>query len=199
MADVIYKKGKSSELDKVAVKNGQILVTEDTGEMYIDMSDNSRKKISDNNKIEAWNVNRTYKPGDIVVFIDIPAIGISFDFAQCKIEHTSPETWGDVVQMIENGGAWEIDYIERYWSVWPVIVDWATSAATAITATYAEYDSNENRFVDHYATKDELNFEEERTFQTFVLKETFNETVGNIETALDEIIAIQNNLIGGNE
>lgn len=47
MADVIYKKGQSANLDNVEIADGQILVTEDTGEMYIDMSDGTRKKISD--------------------------------------------------------------------------------------------------------------------------------------------------------
>ena len=47
MADVIYKKGQSANLDDVAIAEGQILVTEDTGEMYVDMSDGTRKKISD--------------------------------------------------------------------------------------------------------------------------------------------------------
>lgn len=50
MADVIYKKGQSANLDDVAIADGQILVTEDTGEMYIDISDGTRKKISDNDK-----------------------------------------------------------------------------------------------------------------------------------------------------
>lgn len=47
MADVIYKKGQSSNLDNVQIKEGQILVTEDTGEMYIDVTDNDRKKINE--------------------------------------------------------------------------------------------------------------------------------------------------------
>lgn len=46
MADVIYKKGQSSNLDNVQIKEGQILVTEDTGEMYIDVTNNDRKKIN---------------------------------------------------------------------------------------------------------------------------------------------------------
>ena len=46
MADVIYKKGQSSNLDDVQIKEGQILVTEDTGEMYIDVTNNDRKKIN---------------------------------------------------------------------------------------------------------------------------------------------------------
>ena len=50
MADVIYKKGQSINLDNVEIADGQILVTEDTGEMYVDMSDGTRKKITDNNK-----------------------------------------------------------------------------------------------------------------------------------------------------
>jgi hypothetical protein len=50
MADVIYKRGPSNKLNDVTVQDGQILVTEDTGEMYVDMSDGTRKKISDNDK-----------------------------------------------------------------------------------------------------------------------------------------------------
>lgn len=50
MADVIYKKGQSVNLNDVAIAEGQILVTEDTGEMYVDMSDGTRKKISDTQK-----------------------------------------------------------------------------------------------------------------------------------------------------
>ena len=46
MADVIYKKGQSINLDNVEIAEGQILVTEDTGEMYVDMSDGTRKKIN---------------------------------------------------------------------------------------------------------------------------------------------------------
>ena len=46
MADVIYKKGQSSNLNNVKIKEGQILVTEDTGEMYIDVTDKDRKKIN---------------------------------------------------------------------------------------------------------------------------------------------------------
>ena len=46
MADVIYKKGQSSNLNNVQIKEGQILVTEDTGEMYIDVTDSDRKKIN---------------------------------------------------------------------------------------------------------------------------------------------------------
>ena len=52
MADVIYKKGQSSNLNetRVPIVEGQILVTEDTAEMYIDMSDGKRKQITDTNK-----------------------------------------------------------------------------------------------------------------------------------------------------
>lgn len=46
MADVIYKKGQSSNLDNVQIKEGQILVTEDTGEMYVDVTNSDRKKIN---------------------------------------------------------------------------------------------------------------------------------------------------------
>lgn len=53
MADVIYKKGQSANLDDVAIAEGQILVTEDTGEMYVDMSNGTRKKISDMQKQNA--------------------------------------------------------------------------------------------------------------------------------------------------
>ena len=49
MADVIYKKGQSSNLDNVQIKEGQILVTEDTGEMYVDVTNSDRKKINDTN------------------------------------------------------------------------------------------------------------------------------------------------------
>lgn len=47
MADVIYKKGQSANLNEtnVPIVDGQILVTEDTAEMYVDMSDGTRKKI----------------------------------------------------------------------------------------------------------------------------------------------------------
>ena len=50
MADVIYKKGQSANLDNVTVADGQILVTEDIGEMYVDMSNGKRKKITDTDK-----------------------------------------------------------------------------------------------------------------------------------------------------
>ena len=47
MAEVIYKRGLSSDLNNVNAQDGQILVTTDTGEMYIDMSDDkiNRKRI----------------------------------------------------------------------------------------------------------------------------------------------------------
>lgn len=47
MAEVIYQRGLSTNLEKVEIKDGQIIVTEDSGEMYIDMSNGIRKKISD--------------------------------------------------------------------------------------------------------------------------------------------------------
>ena len=47
MAEVVYKKGLYENLEKVEKADGQILVTEDTGELYIDMSNGMRKKISD--------------------------------------------------------------------------------------------------------------------------------------------------------
>lgn len=50
MADVIYKRGLAKDLDSVKAQDGQILVTTDTGEMYVDMSDGIRKKISDTQK-----------------------------------------------------------------------------------------------------------------------------------------------------
>ena len=52
MANVIYKKGQSANLDAVSVIDGQILVTEDNGEMFVDMSDGVRKKITDTNKVD---------------------------------------------------------------------------------------------------------------------------------------------------
>ena len=64
MADVIYKKGQSANLDNVEIADGQILVTEDTGEMYIDMSDGTRKKISDNNKQDKFG---EYDPDESVI------------------------------------------------------------------------------------------------------------------------------------
>ena len=54
MADVIYKKGQSSNLDNVQIKEGQILVTEDTGEMYVDVTNSDRKKINET------IINQTY-------------------------------------------------------------------------------------------------------------------------------------------
>ena len=45
MAEVKYKKGLSENLPKVSVADGQILVTTDAGNMYIDVSDNDRKLI----------------------------------------------------------------------------------------------------------------------------------------------------------
>lgn len=47
MAEVVYTKGLRENLEKVKKADGQILVTEDTGELYIDMSNGTRKKISD--------------------------------------------------------------------------------------------------------------------------------------------------------
>ena len=62
MADVIYKKGQSANLDDVAIAEGQILVTEDTGEMYVDMSNGTRKKISDMQKQNALISGENIKP-----------------------------------------------------------------------------------------------------------------------------------------
>lgn len=50
MADVTYKRGQSVNLNDVAIRDGQILVTEDMAEMFVDMSDGTRKKITDNDK-----------------------------------------------------------------------------------------------------------------------------------------------------
>lgn len=46
MANVIYKKGLSNNLNNVEKRDGQILITEDTGEMYIDTTNYGRKKIT---------------------------------------------------------------------------------------------------------------------------------------------------------
>ena len=43
MADVICRRGQSANLDNVIVADGQILVTEDIGEMYVVMSNGIRK------------------------------------------------------------------------------------------------------------------------------------------------------------
>lgn len=74
MADVIYKKGQSANLNEtnVPIVNGQILVTEDKAEMFIDMSDGTRKKISDTNKVsknelKTINGQELFGEGDITV------------------------------------------------------------------------------------------------------------------------------------
>ena len=65
MADVIYKKGQSSNLDNVQIKEGQILVTEDTGEMYIDVTNSDRKKI---------NSVSNFKSGSVVQIDDVSPV-----------------------------------------------------------------------------------------------------------------------------
>lgn len=52
MADVSYKRGQSTNLNEttVPIVEGQIIVTEDKGEMFVDMSSGTRKKITDVNK-----------------------------------------------------------------------------------------------------------------------------------------------------
>lgn len=59
MADLIIKKGQSTNLNEenVPIIDGQILITEDTGEMFVDMSDGTRKKIGETPKTpEGGNV-----------------------------------------------------------------------------------------------------------------------------------------------
>ena len=65
MADVIYKKGQSSNLDNVQIKEGQILVTEDTGEMYIDVTNSDRKKI---------NSISNSKSGSVILIDDVSPV-----------------------------------------------------------------------------------------------------------------------------
>lgn len=65
MADVIYKKGQSSNLDNVQIKEGQILVTEDTGEMYVDVTNSDRKKI---------NSISNFKSGSVIQIDDISPV-----------------------------------------------------------------------------------------------------------------------------
>ena len=55
MANVSYRKGKSIDLDKAPISDGQILIAEDTGEMYIDNSENNRIPIMSKNKFKTIN------------------------------------------------------------------------------------------------------------------------------------------------
>jgi hypothetical protein len=50
MANVIYNRGLSKNLPKVPITDGQILVTTDTGNMYVDISDDDRKLIGTGEK-----------------------------------------------------------------------------------------------------------------------------------------------------
>ena len=50
MADVIYKRGLSSRLNDVNIQDGQILVTTDTGNMYVDVDEGTRKLIGSGEK-----------------------------------------------------------------------------------------------------------------------------------------------------
>jgi hypothetical protein len=50
MADVIYKRGLSSRLNDVNIQDGQILVTTDTGNMYVDVDEGTRNLIGSGEK-----------------------------------------------------------------------------------------------------------------------------------------------------
>lgn len=77
MADVIYKKGQSANLNdtNVPIVNGQILVTEDKAEMFIDMSDGTRKKISDTDKVSK-NELKTINGQELIGEGDITVSGV---------------------------------------------------------------------------------------------------------------------------
>ena len=49
MANVSLLKGQSTKLNTVPIVDGQILITEDTGEMYLDNSANERISIGGSN------------------------------------------------------------------------------------------------------------------------------------------------------
>lgn len=65
MANVIYKRGLSADLPE-NVTDGEILVTTDTGEMYVAVG-SKKVKISDQKKLELWKPNTRYEPGDMVI------------------------------------------------------------------------------------------------------------------------------------
>ena len=87
----------------------------------------------------------------------------------------------------------DYDFYVGEWSKWRGLsVDYASLAGTASSATTATKATNAN-----YATKADKDGNENIITDTYATKEEFTASVGNIETALDRIIAIQNELIGG--
>lgn len=63
MANVSFKKGLDANLSKVAISDGQVLVTTDKGEMYID-DENSRIKITDTDKANKVDYTPTLSAGN---------------------------------------------------------------------------------------------------------------------------------------
>ncbi|MBO5019579.1 MAG: collagen-like protein [Clostridia bacterium] len=133
------------------------------------------------NKIEFWQPNTEYKVGDVVVADSLPQqAGYTYSIiAVCKENHTSSDSF--IRDLYETTG-------------------WNPYVINANEALYACLDRN-GHFIDMtYATKEELQngyATINHTHNGFVSKTTYNETIGDIESALDNIIAIQNSLIGG--
>ena len=87
----------------------------------------------------------------------------------------------------------DYDFYVGEWGKWSGLsVDYATLAGTATRATNATNATNAN-----YAGRAERDYSGNKITDTYATKEEFTASVGNIETALDRIIAIQNELIGG--
>lgn len=148
-------------------------------------------------KIELWQPNTEYKERDEVLgfYQDWDYDGYSYMILmKCLKSHTSPD---------------DIDYpnlaedFNKHWSYISLRSEIAHSAVT---------DSEHNYISETYATKKELSEDINAltkyindnfatfswVFNGYVSGETFQNTIGDIETALDSIIAIQNELIGGN-
>ena len=63
--------------------------------------------------------------------------------------------------------------------------------------TKDEYNTNNNTISQTYVAKTDYNADKETIAQTYVTKTTYESDIGDIESALDAIISVQNGLIGG--
>ena len=110
------------------------------------------------NRIQAWNINTTYRKDDVVAFTDFKFMGIPFVFGLCRREHTSPESWNDVAQMLESRESIEwYSYINDYFETCVISVERASIADRAEYASAAIRDADGNVIHEYYATKEELN------------------------------------------
>lgn len=137
--EVSFIKGTFEKVKKEPIQDGQILITTDTGQMFVDVDGETRKQIGNNNNntelpgkiISMWQPNTEYKVGDVVIAEVHNTLVSPHAFLICSKNHTSQDDPYYDVQ-------------EKKWTV------------NYFYSEYAFMDSDYNVFVDHYATKGEL-------------------------------------------